>query len=48
MDRKKDPRPLNQRFLMTLIFVCVGCLAQQSKVNRKYNTIKRLFTTKLS
>ena len=34
-------------FLMALIFVCTGCLAQQLKINRKYNTIKHWFSTKL-
>ena len=37
----------NQRFLMTLIFVCAGCLAQQLKINHKYTTIKQWFSTKL-
>ena len=34
--------------LITLIFVCVGCLEEQLKINCKYNTKKRWFTTKLS
>ena len=43
-----DRLVLNQRFLMTLIFVCARCLAQQLKINRKYTTIKRWLGTKLS
>ena len=40
----------HQRFLMTylsLIFVCVGCLAQELKINRKYTAIKLWLDTKL-
>ena len=43
MDRKNDSRPLNQHFLITyssLIFVCVGCLAQQLKISGEYIAIK--------
>ena len=39
-----------QRFLMTyspLIFVCVGCFAQQLKINSKYTTITQWLGTKL-
>ena len=32
---------------MMLIFVCVGCLTQQLKINCKYITIKWWFSTKL-
>ena len=41
---------LNQRFLITyssLIFLCMGCLAQQLKIDRKYNTYFFLMYTKL-
>ena len=41
---------LNQRFLITyslLIFVCVGCLAHQLKINRKYTTTKQWLGTNL-
>ena len=41
---------LNQSFLIMyspLIFVCVGCLPQQLKINRKYITIKQCLGTKL-
>ena len=31
--------------LMTLIFICVGCVAQPLKINRKYTTIKRWLET---
>ena len=31
---------------LSLIFICVGCHAQQLKINRKYITIKRLLDTK--
>ena len=37
----------HEPFLMTLIFVCAGFLAQQLKINRKYTTIKRWLDTKL-
>ena len=47
MDRKNDSRPLSQRFLMMLFFVCVGCLAQQLKISRQYTTVKRWLDTKL-
>ena len=47
MDRKNDSRPLNQRFLMMLFFVCVGYLAQQLKISHQYTTVKRWLDTKL-
>ena len=40
-------RPINQLFLMTLIFACVGYLSQQLNINRKYITIKRWLDIKL-